>query len=708
MEQLIDLENIHYHFILNKLVVKKECSEWIRKNLKPDEYVFSNDKYDGFFGNRVNVSAIVGVNGSGKSTLLEIIFRMLNNVGVMMAQHFDKPDDEPLLYYVMGIYADLYYTIDETPCVMSSRGSAFGLHVEGRKVRFGVGPYHPDLDGFEDYSEACMEDLKAIAKSFFYTIVNNYSIQAYDANDYRLDACARVYKGICTYADNKTSWLNNIFHKNDGYTTPITLNPYRHNGVLDMHSIASLTDQRLEAILIEFKSKKRDLLDNYSLAAVTYRIDKEKLVMGFEEAPEDYVGFPYVEKERQGKNTPPNIDLDKKLNRILKELKEVYKHRDSYASVILNRYRILLDDKDDDLLWMAGLYVVKKVLQIAINYPNYEEYKNIATNGALAIASYKEERQEVSRLVKHLKKDKSHITLKVRQAVRFYKQAKGKRLEVLTSKFTYDDFVQTLWHGELTVNSVRFRLQLLPPAFFSREIMMMENQQGRTMPIGRMSSGERQFLYSMSTLVYHAINVMSVPIEDRIGYRNILIVLDEVEICFHPEYQRAFINNLLEMLRMSNLPALGSFYILVTTHSPFILSDIPKENILYLKDGKKQSSDTFINPFCANVNDILKQSFFLDKGFIGDFAQKKIQKLVAFLQNFDGVRKADMAKAQDLINMVGDPVIKENLQILLDDVLCRYPNYDNRERKMKRRAELLKQLRELRIEDGENSNHETN
>lgn len=701
MADILEQEHNAYHFLLQKLVVKDECSGWLRKNLKPDEYVFSSEEFDGFFGNRVNVSAIVGENGSGKSTLLELIFRMANNVGVMMAQRYDKPDKEPLLYFVNGIYADLYYSIDQVQCVLKSRGSAFGLEIGEKKVRFGGPPYHQDLDGFEDYNQVEEIDLKAISKYFFYTIVNNYSMQAYDSNDYKRDVCARMYRGASTYMDYRVSWINNAFHRNDGYTTPITLNPYRQNGILDMHNLSILTEQRLEALLVEFKSHKRSLLEGYDLRAVTYRIDKEKLVAGFGDAPDDYVDFPYVQQLEENRKTPPNIDLDKKLSRILGRLRNIYKNRDSYASVIMNRFRLLLDDNSDDLLWMAALYLVKKVLQIAVNYPNYEDFRHLAANGPLAIASRKEERQDVSRLVKHVKKDKSHIALKVRQTVRFVKQSKGKDLTSLKETFTYDDYVNVLWKGSLSVNSVRYRLQLMPPAFFSREIMMMEVKTGKTMPIGRMSSGERQFLYSFSTLIYHAINVFSVPVDDRIAYRNILLVLDEVEICFHPEYQREFVNKLLEMLKQSCLSALGSIYILVTTHSPFILSDIPKDNIIYLKDGEKAPSDSFINPFCANVNDILKQSFFLNKGFIGDFAQRKIKKLATFLSNFDGNRKANMAKAQRLINMVGDPVIKEKLQIMLDDVLERYPRYDNRERKLQRKAELLKQLKDLALEDGE-------
>lgn len=225
---------------------------------------------------------------------------------------------------------------------------------------------------------------------------------------------------------------------------------------------------------------------------------------------------------------------------------------------------------------------------------------------------------------------------------------------------------------------------------------MRENKTRHTVPIGRMSSGERQFMYSMSSLVFHALNILSVRQSDRIGYNNILMILDEVEICYHPEYQRTLIFNLMSVLKQSSISSRGSVYVLMTTHSPFILSDIPKDNILYLKDGEQQDSESFINPFCANVNDILKQSFFLNEGFIGSYAQKKIESLVRFLTKFEEGRDVvDMTNAQKLINMVGDPVIKENLQVMLDEFFEAHPQYDTSDRKQERIKELRRQLQEL-------------
>lgn len=688
-------DNNNKNFLLNKLVVLEGCSGWLLKNLKPGEYVFSNLDFDGFYGKRVNLSAIVGMNGSGKSSLLELMFRMVNNVGVMMTQHMDDQQIAPYFYYVMGIYADLHYTIDGNHYVMKSRGGSFGLDLGERKIQFGVESV-PEFSDYDDYNRATPKQLREISKRFFFTVVNNYSIQAYDTHDYAREPCAKMYHGECHYQDDDVSWLNNVFHNNGEYTAPIILNPFRHDGIINMHNEALLTEQRLAAILLEFKNRGYEFLPEYSLAAVNYKLDFDKLLSGIDSVNEDYVVFPFVEKKKRSKTDSAALDLEKKMERVLGELKKLRNNRDSYASVIMNRFGIMLDEDADDLLWMTALFFIKKILEIGYTYPTYSEFMKVSRNGPLRIAENVDERRLISRLSKHVKKEHSHINVELWQARNFLDKAKKKDLGQLNERFTYDDYVNVLWDGRLQVNSVAQRMYLLPPSLFTNEIMMRENKSGHTVPIGRMSSGERQFMYSMSALVYHALNILSVRMSDKIGYNNILMVLDEVEICYHPEYQRTLIYNLMNILKQSDISSRGSVYVLMTTHSPFILSDIPKDNILYLKDGEQQNSESFINPFCANVNDILKQSFFLNEGFIGRYAQKKIENLMRFLTRFEEGRDVeDMSNAQKLINMVGDPVIKENLQVMLDEFFEAHPQYDTSDRKQERIKELRRQLQEL-------------
>jgi hypothetical protein len=100
-----------------------------------------------------------------------------------------------------------------------------------------------------------------------------------------------------------------------------------------------------------------------------------------------------------------------------------------------------------------------------------------------------------------------------------------------------------------------------------------------------------------------------------------LVILDEPENSFHPEWQRCLISIIDEIYK-----ELGVFpQTIISSHSPFILSDILAGKALLL--GKDGSLD---NCFAANVHELLVNGFFLEQT-IGNAAQKEISKVVNFI-----------------------------------------------------------------------------
>ena len=71
------------------------------------------------------------------------------------------------------------------------------------------------------------------------------------------------------------------------------------------------------------------------------------------------------------------------------------------------------------------------------------------------------------------------------------------------------------------------------------------------------------------------------------------------------------------------------------------------------------------NPFAANVNDILYQSFFLTNCFTVDFTKHKIIKMINEVNN----NKFDKQKALELVDLVGEPILKERLKDLIEESL---------------------------------------
>lgn len=150
---------------------------------------------------------------------------------------------------------------------------------------------------------------------------------------------------------------------------------------------------------------------------------------------------------------------------------------------------------------------------------------------------------------------------------------------------------------------------------------------------------------------------MSVKSEDLPKYKNVNLIFEEIEISFHPDFQRCFVDNLISMIERLGYNRKFMINIILVTHSPFVLSDIPRQNILYLKNGTDVSNEICVNPFAASICDVLHQSFFLENGFIGAFAQKRIDELIEYIT---GKEKIDEEKIKSRINkLIGEPVIRD-------------------------------------------------
>lgn len=554
------------------------------------------------------------------------------------------------------------------------------------------------FEGYEDYTNATEKQIWILASTFFYTIVTNYSIQAYVASDYYEDSL--VYDRKCNQwkKNLKGTWINSLFHKNDGYMCPINLNPYRDDGVINMRNETALTMYRITSLLIEFNKgeKHGQYLNGYELNRIEYSLNQSKLIKDFKNA---------TEKESK----------EKKYNRILKSFKEACnsRNRRSVANLILGNYQLPpITNNDHHILWMARLYMVCKVLSIADKYPMYSKFKPISgVENSLCTDVPQEMKGLYKQLAKHVKEDKSHIGVKVRQTIFFIKHFKNvPDADKLYRRFTYQQYEEWMCCPK-TEKSVYDRMSLLPPSFFKSKVIMNKvDEKGKvkgSVSFNRLSSGERQFMYTTSTLLYHLLNLRSVR-KGRPKYRCFNLVLDEVELCFHPEYQRTFIFDFLRIIKLLNFQDRCSLNVMITTHSPFILSDIPDTNILYLKDGHPENKSGLINPFAANVNDILKQSFFLNNGFIGKFAQRKIKRLVSFLSLADESRDSfNMKLAPALIEKVGDPLLRETLWRMLDEFYKDHPTIKRHDEEVKTKAERIAELkRELAILEQEENVHE--
>ncbi len=186
---------------------------------------------------------------------------------------------------------------------------------------------------------------------------------------------------------------------------------------------------------------------------------------------------------------------------------------------------------------------------------------------------------------------------------------------------------------------------------------------------------------------------------------NVLILMDEGDISFHPEWQQKYLDSLLKFLSKIFLDK--QIQIILTTHSPFLISDLPRENIIFLEKGnegyftdeiEKLNKCIVVNglkkeqTFGANIHTLLSDSFFLDSGLIGEFSKNKIIKLVLDIENISNKSSdIDIQNLEILISLVGEPVLQEKLIKMFD---AKLKKDEPKERKLKRLEKEKRKLEE--------------
>jgi predicted ATP-binding protein involved in virulence len=144
-------------------------------------------------------------------------------------------------------------------------------------------------------------------------------------------------------------------------------------------------------------------------------------------------------------------------------------------------------------------------------------------------------------------------------------------------------------------------------------------------------------------------------------YEYVNIILDEVELYHHPEMQRTYLDRLLKGMEALNLRKIKGINIIFSTHSPFILSDIPKHNILRLEEGMP-SEKKFSQTFGANIHELLANHFFLDNGFMGEFAKDYIMKLIKKVDDLnEPINKEEFNDFKTQIEIINEKFIKHKL-----------------------------------------------
>ena len=154
-------------------------------------------------------------------------------------------------------------------------------------------------------------------------------------------------------------------------------------------------------------------------------------------------------------------------------------------------------------------------------------------------------------------------------------------------------------------------------------------------------------------------------------------------------------------------------HFIITSHSSFLLSDIPKQNIIFLDTYKKEDKEVknkeqkignckVLNhgdalskkqTFGANIHTLLTDSFFMEGGLMGEFAKQKINEIIENLKDKEYTyTEKEKTNVLLTIESIGEPFLKSKL---LDMYNRRFID-DHKIREQKRIDEQIRSLQEKR------------
>ena len=522
----------------------------------------------------VSISAIVGKNGSGKSSAVELMIRILNNFSVAAKGEKKNHLGAEHLFYIEDVYGSIVAVIDD---------EYFQIQVYGRSVKMGT--YHWDEVNHCYQCENMLDALglpdkenkyrpiegngigKMELNHLFYTAIFNYSMYAFNFHDYYeektkenrwIENSGEVLKDFDGEYTQDQCWLTGLFHKNDGYQTPIVLNPMREKGIINVPKENGLAKERVRNMLF-FEGNKDGGHGGQPQFPFRY-VNDHLEVVAIRQRPLKNAKFSHH-------NTLATLGYeDTPLASHFEEIRDI-------ICRLCSELMCMGHHEETEHEKLAWDYVVYKTLKII---GTYDKFNTLAK----AILNFEEvDEKKIGEELRSLFRDNSHVTLKLRQALNFLKYMvfrehneedillydAYKRYQYQLDLFKQMNLKLDYETGHMTANipdgyskedmphfnvnpetgmlsityndsnehpipviymddgSIMARYpgeqEILPPPIFDMELMLIEKEKIKddgsfdikeAFPMSGLSSGERQVAGTVSNFAYHLANIDSV------------------------------------------------------------------------------------------------------------------------------------------------------------------------------------------------------
>ena len=638
------------------------------------ENFFSHGKYK----NISNVIAIVGKNGGGKSTLLDDLNSLYYDGGIIVRKKYDGNLD---IYkrILVAREDESYRIIFHNDLISRDECGKFNIKFEGvEEDKFHVINYG-NVNSISKFKKDNI--FRVNGTEFLEESTCIFFSNAFDANSYNfktredMNSYDISTKGILNYIEKEENEKNKL--------NRISINIGNHIELKDTRfSLGTFKNY----LIRELKNKMKALADKNCREKLHEQFEiPNKLGLNMDHIIYRYSNFDIVNLDNLNilRHEKYKDDLNKIENLIYEKLKELKKLsiQNDYKSLATQTYLLRIidayfDDVDRFIFFKPDKEIIKERIKknedSCLKGKSIIELLNIFQIQMLdVIDSINNENSTRRKLEKEefKKLTKSYLNFIEFFINEFITSSKltyvNGTMNSITNKekgitgfgITDISIVEVILDNE-GIKLINNLINLYEEIYTASDFLKFEWK--------GISSGE-DALFSMYSRFF--------SLKEKNISKNIVMLIDEGELYLHPEWQRKYLDMILDYLYYLFSEA-NSIQIFLTSNAPFLIADLPKNNVIFLDRYSNDLEDKNLRgkcrvmnredieqTFAANIHNLLINSFFMEST-IGQFSEKKIREVIDILKsekNSSQIGQQETEYAWKVINIIGEPILKRKL-----------------------------------------------
>ena len=621
----------------NKYVIEyKDKTLFISKNKNYIKNFFSIEDSN---TNIINISSIVGKNGSGKTALLAIFNEFIYNT----------------IYIDMDVI--IVFIIDNKFKIITSEELIENVIINDVEKDYELIKYKYNPNSYFDIK---WKDIyKKITTIYFTNTV-----------------------GIRNNLFSSTKESNNLF--NASLNNDLQMN-FKYNGVI-MNSywinnkyIDDRFDNNYLKIIVNHRNKKNlkfiisnDDSNMFDISNIEMKLNIYNNQKNFLEAPLSdkmriYDKFDETKNNEEGRILIPLTITERKIYELLTEEYKQKMNENNKKEMVKNTINLAIIDKYfNELYTKLNNYNIIKFInekienQIGNNFNDYiKAFKSIQK---LVEEISLKELKDIYIYISDVENKEELANMASKECIEFIKDI-NKR---------YDTFFKEI---EKIINNSNIEIETINTHYSSENrpyynyepLIIIKKEAYKNLYDSILKSNELMELFyvvyrGLSTGEQALLDMYSefYDIKEKIKTDSIIVLMDEPELYFHPEWQRKLIYLLIEYFNKYFNDK--KIQIIFTSNSPYTLSDLTQDNVIMLGNNNNELIDTFAN----NIHTLLKEKYFMDFT-IGELAKIKIEKILEDINNKieDSNRINEINK---IVNMIGEELLKNKIKDMLGDI----------------------------------------